>query len=107
MGGRSALVSVAALVVAVSVSFVDAFQASRTSAVMGPTSLHGFSSLRSAVWSPNKQTGFAPSATLAAPHVIRQSATSTGVFVSGSTKPINSEIYVLEQSVVLIYWGIP
>lgn len=96
MGGRSALVSLAAVVAAVSVSFVDAFQASRSSAVMGPSSLHGFSSLRSTALSPNKQTGFSPAAALAAPHLVRQSTSSTGVFVSGLANPFSSGVCLVQ-----------
>ncbi|CDJ49084.1 TCP-1/cpn60 chaperonin family protein, putative [Eimeria brunetti] len=88
MGGFSALARLAVLAAAVSVSFVDAFQASRTSAVMGPSSLHGFSSLRSTALSPNKQTGSAPFATLAAPHLVRQSAAPTNLFARRSKRVI-------------------
>lgn len=84
MGGHPALLVLATLVAAAFVSFVGAFQTSRTSSVMGPSSLHGMGSLRSTTLAPTRQMGSSSLATFAAPHVVRQAPSSTGVFVSNS-----------------------
>lgn len=87
MGGLHRVLGLAALVVATTLSSVGGFQASRTTSIMGPSSIHGLGSLKTSTLSPTLQGGSAPLAMRVAPHLVKQPAPSaTGVFARRSKR---------------------